>query len=73
MVNIWAKYMVTEDDLTLVGGYTMQYTGHASQKYILETYIILLNNVTLINLIKKKIQYFKDVSSPQIDLNPNQN
>ena len=27
-----AKYMVTEDDLTLGGGHTMRYTGHVSEK-----------------------------------------
>ena len=44
--------MVTEDDLTLGGGYTMQYTAHVLWKCTLETYIILLTNVTSINLIK---------------------
>ena len=34
--------MVTEDDLTLSGGHTMQYTYHVSQKCILENYMILL-------------------------------
>ena len=48
-----AKYMVTEDDLTLGGGHTLQCTGHVSQKYMLETYIILLINVAPINLILK--------------------
>ena len=43
--------MVTEDDLTLGGGHTMQYTDHVSQNYTTETYIILLTNVTPINLI----------------------
>ena len=42
-----------EDDLTLGGGHTMQYTDHVSQKSTLETYITLLANVTPINLIKK--------------------
>ena len=49
----WVKYMVTEDDLTLGGGHTLQCTGHVSQKYMLETYIILLINVAPINLILK--------------------
>ena len=38
------KYMVTEDDLTLDGGHTIQYTNHASQKCTLETYVILSTN-----------------------------
>ena len=42
------KYMVREDDLALGGGHTMQYT--------LETYIILLTNVTPVNLIKTLIK-----------------
>ena len=40
------KYLVTEDDLTLGGGHTMQCIDHVSQKCILEIYIILLTNVT---------------------------
>ena len=35
-----AKYMVTEDDLTLGGGNTMQYTDHVLQKCSFETYLI---------------------------------
>ena len=46
--------MVTENDLALGGGHTMQYTDHVTQKCTLETYIILLNNVTPINLIQNK-------------------
>ena len=46
-----AKYMVTEDDLTLESGHTMQYTDHVSQKCTLETYVILLINITPINVI----------------------
>lgn len=45
--------MVIEDDLTLAGGYTMQYTEHISKECTLETYKILLTNVTPTNLIKK--------------------
>ena len=37
--------------LTVGGGPTVQYTDHASYKYTLETYMILLTNVTPINLI----------------------
>ena len=44
--------MVTEDDLTLGGGHTIQYTDHVSQKSIVEIYVILLTNVTSINLNK---------------------
>lgn len=40
--------MVTEDDLTSGGG---QYTDPVSQNYILKTYIVLLTNVTPINLL----------------------
>ena len=36
--------MVSEDDLTLGGGHTVQYIDHISQKCTLETYIILLTN-----------------------------
>lgn len=43
--------MVTEGNLTLGGGYTMYYMDLASQKYTLETYIILVTTVTPINLI----------------------
>ena len=45
--------MVREDDLTLGGGHTMQHTDHVSQKFTLETHMVLLTNVTPINLIKK--------------------
>ena len=41
--------MVMEDDLILSGGHTMQYTDDVSQNCALETYVILLTNVTLIN------------------------
>ena len=46
--------MVTEDGLTLGGGHTIQYTDQLSQKCALETYVILLTNVTPINLNWKK-------------------
>ena len=36
-----SKYVVTEEDRTLGGGYTMQYTDCVSQKCTLETYMIL--------------------------------
>ena len=42
--------MAKEDDLTLGGGHTMQYTDHVSQKCPLDTYMVLLTNVTPINL-----------------------
>ena len=38
--------MVTEDGSTLGGEFTMQYTEHVSQKYIFETYMVRLTNVT---------------------------
>ena len=44
--------MGMEDDVTLGGGHTMQCTDNVSWIHILETYIILLTNVTLTNLIK---------------------
>ena len=45
--------MVTEEDLTLGGRQTMQHTDNVSQNCTLKTDIILLTNVTPINLIKK--------------------
>ena len=47
--------MVTEDDLTLGGGHTIQYTDDASSNCALEIYIILFTDVTPINKIKNKI------------------
>ena len=47
--------MVMRDDLTLSGGHKMQYKDHVSQECILETYVILLTNITPINLIKRKM------------------
>lgn len=44
--------MVMKDDLPLGGGHTTQYAEHASQKCTLETYMILLTNLTTINVIK---------------------
>lgn len=46
--------MVTDGDLTLGGEYTMQYVGDVLQNYTLAAYVILLTNVTSINLIKNK-------------------
>ena len=46
--------MVMEDDLTLGGEHTMQYTDHVSYKCTLETCIILLTNVFLISSIWNK-------------------
>ena len=43
--------MVTEGDLTLGGQPTVQYTHAVSQNCTFETYIILLTNVTPINLL----------------------
>ena len=44
------KYLVMEDDLTLAGGLTMQYTDDVLQKWSLEACIILLTSVTQTNL-----------------------
>ena len=44
--------MLTEHDLTLGGGYSMQYTDHVSQTCTLKTYIILLTTATPINFKK---------------------
>ena len=46
--------MVMEGDLILGGKYSMQYTDDVLQNCTLETYIILLANVTPINIILKK-------------------
>ena len=43
--------MVMEDDLTLGGGHTVQYTDDVSQNYTLETCIISSTNVTPTNLL----------------------
>ena len=43
--------MVKEDGVTLGGGHIVQYTDHVSQKCTVETYMILVTNVTTI--IKK--------------------
>ena len=42
-----------EKDLTLGGGHTVQHTDDESQNRTLETYIILLTNITPKNLILK--------------------
>ena len=47
-----AKYMVTEGDSALGDQHTAQYTDNALKNHILETYIILLTNITPIHLIK---------------------
>ena len=44
--------MVTEEDLIWGCGHTVQYTDDTSQNRTLETHMILLTNVTPINLIK---------------------
>ena len=44
--------MMTEVYMILGGEHTIQNTDHVSQKGTLETYIILLTNVTPINLTK---------------------
>ena len=47
--------MMTEGDLTLGCEHTMQYTYGVLLNCILKTYIILLTNVTPINLLLKKM------------------
>ena len=51
-------YMVTEEDLTLGGKRTMQYTDDILQTCTFDIYVILLTNVTSINLIKKLCKVF---------------
>ena len=46
--------MVMEGDVTLGCRHTVRYTDHVLYKYKLGAHIILLTNVPLINLIKKK-------------------
>ena len=49
------KCTAMEDDLTLGGGHTMQYTDHVLWKCTLETYMTpLITKVSPINLIKFK-------------------
>ena len=48
------------DHLTLSSGLTMQYTGHVSSKYILETPMILLPKITPIHFINVKIYNLKN-------------
>ena len=47
--------MVAERDLTSGGEYTMQYEDDVLQNCALETCMVLLTNVTPINLIKKQL------------------
>ena len=49
--------MVTEGDVTLGGGHTMQYTGDVSQNCTRETSIIVLINATPVNVIKCKKEF----------------
>ena len=48
--------MVRKGNLTLGHKYTMKDTDDVLYNYTLETYIILLTNVTAINLNKNKIK-----------------
>ena len=50
--------MLTERDLTSGGERAVQYTGDVSQNFALETHIMLLTDLTLINLIKKDMSVF---------------
>ena len=50
--------MVTDGDLILDGEHTVQYTDGLLQNCTLESYIILLTNVTPINLMKVIFLFF---------------
>ena len=50
------KWSLMEGDYSLGGGPTMQYTDGVLQNCPLETCIMLLTNVTQINLIENKIK-----------------
>lgn len=59
--------MVVEGDLTWGGEHIIQYTDDMLQNCTPETYILLLNNVTPINSIKKvKTNNIKDDSEAGI-------
>ena len=45
--------MVTKEEQTQNDEHTIQYTGDVLQNCTLETYILLLTNVTPVNSIKK--------------------
>ena len=47
---------MTKGDLTLGGKYTAQYTNNVLQNFALETYTILLTNVTTINSVFKNME-----------------
>ena len=47
--------MVTENDLALGGGHTVQHTDPVSQKCALGTYAALLSSLAPIHLIKKRL------------------
>lgn len=51
-----ARYRVTEGGRTLGSGHTAQYTDPVSQTQTLETYMILLSNVTSINVVLKNLK-----------------
>lgn len=57
--------MVTERDQTLGGEHTMQCTDDILQNCTLETYVMLLTNVTTKNLILKSIysRYLPSISN----------
>ena len=54
--------MVIKEDLTWGGQHTVQYTDDVLQNCILETYIILLTNVTPGNSIKIEKKHNKNTS-----------
>ena len=48
------KCMAAEEDVTLGGGHRVQHTDHVSQRRALETYTILLTDVTPVDLVLKQ-------------------
>ena len=60
-----AKYMVTEDDLTLGGGHTVPCIDHVSWKSIRETYIMLTNEFNL-NKMKRNVRDSWRITSQQV-------
>ena len=57
-----------EEDVTLGGGCTVQYTRHESWKCTLETYMILLINVTSINLIKNNEKLINKIIKARVKI-----
>lgn len=55
--------MPAEGDLTPGGGHTTPHTDDVSQNCTLEAYIILLTNVTLMNLTKETKSFFINLTN----------